>query len=293
MKSPYVRNCCMAAAFCFFSMSASAQYGAPPADSGNGKGAGSPAATPRTSDGHPDLSGFWNNGSGTFVDKTADGSIDLRIGARPDPNKAATPQTPRPAPSLPIYQPWAVQKIKEINAVSYGPTNRNDPQLSCLPLGIPRQWTPLQIVQTPGQVVILYETLVGQAFRVIPTDGRPHPKDLDPTFYGDSVGHWEGNTLVVDVIGFNDKTWLGGGEGKPGEQLGWFHSEDMRVVERYTREGNTLTYEATVEDPKVLTKPWTISPRRVKLADSTDRIMEAPPCIDHDKEHVVTGNENH
>jgi len=290
MKSSLLRNSRLAAVLCFVSISASAQYGGPPADSGKAKGTKTPLATPRSSDGHPDLSGFWNNGSGTFVDKSADGSIDLRIGVRPDPTK---PPAPRPAPSLPSYQPWAVEKIKEINSVTYGPTNRNDPQLSCLPLGIPRQWTPLQIVQTPGQVVILYETLVGQAFRVIPTDGRPHPTDLDPTFYGDSVGHWEGNTLVVDVIGFNDKTWLGGGEGKPGEQLGWFHSEDMHITERYTREGNTLTYEATVEDPKVFTKPWTITPRRVDLAPPTDRIFEAPPCIDYDKQHVVSGNESH
>ena len=97
-------------------------------------------------------------------------------------------------------------------------------------------------------------------FRVIPTDGRPHRADADPSYMGDSIGRFEGDTLVVDVTNFNDDTWLGSD--------GYFHTEKMHVVERLTRKGDVLTYSATVEDPDVLAKPWTTTPRRLKLSTS-------------------------
>ena len=96
-------------------------------------------------------------------------------------------------------------------------------------------------------MVILYE--VHHAFRFIPTDGRPHPDDIEPSYLGDSIGRWDGDTLVVDVVGFNTNTWLVG--------VGTFHSEKLRVTERYTRDTyDTIIYEVTMEDPEVLTKPW-------------------------------------
>jgi hypothetical protein len=119
----------------------------------------------------------------------------------------------------------------------------------CLPRGVPDtigEPYPIQIVQTPKQVVILYEA--GDYFRVIPTDGRDHPKDLDPTWMGNSVGHWEGDTLVVDVVGVNDK--VGVGE--------YRHTTAYHLVERFERTRyDTLKYSATIEDPNVFAEPWT------------------------------------
>jgi hypothetical protein len=119
----------------------------------------------------------------------------------------------------------------------------------CLPRGVPdtiNEPYPFQIVQTPNLVVILYEA--GEYFRVIPTDGRPHPKDLDPTWMGNSVGHWDGDTFVVDVIGVNDKVSVGE----------YRHTTAYHVVERFQRVSyNTLKYSATIDDPNVFAAPWT------------------------------------
>jgi hypothetical protein len=130
------------------------------------------------------------------------------------------------------------------------PYNENDlgQGVLCVPPGLPAataQPYPLQIVEKPDLVVILYEAY--HLFRVIHTDGRPHPADLDPTWMGNSVGHWEGDTLVVDVTGFNDKT----------EIDGFHHTTAYHVVERYRRTlYDTLSYEATIEDPNVWVGPW-------------------------------------
>jgi len=119
----------------------------------------------------------------------------------------------------------------------------------CLPRGVPDtigEPYPVQIVQTPDLVVILYEA--GEFFRVIPTDGRPHPSDLDPTWMGNSVGHWDGDTLVVDVIGVNDKVSVGE----------YRHTTAYHLVERFTRVSyDTLKYSATIDDPNVFAQPWT------------------------------------
>jgi hypothetical protein len=107
---------------------------------------------------------------------------------------------------------------------------------------------PQQIIQTPKQVVMLYEYM--NVFRVIPLNAK-HPDDLIPAYMGNSAGHWEGDTLVVDVTGFNDKTWLSG--------TGTFHSEALHITERFTRvDKDQINYDVTMEDPKVLTKPWTL-----------------------------------
>jgi hypothetical protein len=121
----------------------------------------------------------------------------------------------------------------------------------CLPPGVPgtTEWPyPLQIVQKPGLVVILYEA--EHLSRVVPTDGRPHPDDLDATWMGNSVGRWDGDTLVVDVTGFNDQ----------GAVREYRHTSAYHVIERYHRTAyDTIAYEATVEDPNVFVAPWRIS----------------------------------
>jgi hypothetical protein len=135
------------------------------------------------------------------------------------------------------------------NAVSLAETN--DPITKCFPPGVPRIYLiraePFEIMQAPGRVVMLFE--YDHFVRNIHTDGRQHAKDPAPTWMGDAVGKWEGDTLVVDTVGFNDKTWIDN-DGHP-------HSEDMRVVERIRRVSHdTLTIDTTIEDPKAYTKPW-------------------------------------
>ena len=125
--------------------------------------------------------------------------------------------------------------------------------------------------------------LFRSAYRVIYTDGRKHTplQELDGTWKGESIGHWDGDMLVVDTIGFNDESWLDIG--------GYFHSENMHVIERLRREGDTITYQATVEDPDVLLKPWTMNPRVLGLnKDPNAWLIESLPCVEHDASHLVT-----
>ena len=195
---------------------------------------------PRTADGKPDLSGVW----------IANGAMLLLFGEeeakaiRQADAATGRPAPPRPEP--PPYKPEAEAKRQ------YYVDRRgiDDPMARCLISGVPRitvRPLPFQIVQLPGQIIFLYE--VHHAFRIIPTDGRPHPDDIEPSYLGDSVARWEGDTLVVDVTGFNENTWLAG--------VGTIHSEKLHVTERYTRDTfDTIRYEVTMEDPEVFTKPW-------------------------------------
>ena len=144
----------------------------------------------------------------------------------------------------PPYKPELAAKVKDLSDRQ----SQEDPAFYCKPAGVPRMGAPSQILQMPGQVVFLYAT---NLFRLVPTDGRPHRTDIDTSYMGDSVGRWDGDTLVVDVNNLNDDTWLG--------PDGYFHTEAMHVVERLTRNGDTLTYQATVEDPNVFTKPWVMN----------------------------------
>jgi hypothetical protein len=194
---------------------------------------------PRTADGKPDLSGIW-----------IAGGIALLFGEEEaarirEADKAAGRPAPPPR-EPPPYKPEADKKRQEYLARR----GIDDPMARCLLTGVPRitvRPLPFEIVQLPNRVIILYE--IHHAFRIIPTDGRPHPDDLEPSYLGDSVARWEGDTLVVDVIGFNDKTWLAG--------VGTIHSERLRVTERYRRDTyDTIIYDVTMDDPEVFTKPW-------------------------------------
>jgi hypothetical protein len=208
----------------------------------------SQSTIPRASDGKPDLTGVWQGGSsrrGTWEEANAGLGVG---GTGRDPTAPANPASQQvindPAP----YQPWAASKVLE----SFNNRGIDDPNGLCLPPGVPRAnlvgLFPIQIIQTPRQIVMLYEYM--NVFRVIPLDAK-HRDDAVPTYMGDSVGRWEGDTLVVDTIAFNDKTWLTG--------TGTFHTESLHVTERYTRvDKDQINYEATMEDPNVLTRPWTI-----------------------------------
>ena len=203
---------------------------------------------PRAADGKPDLTGVWQGGS-TQRGNWEEANSGLGVGGtgRNPSAPAVGSSNDRPAgrPGAP-YQDWAAKKVLE----AFNRRGIDDPTSLCLPAGIPRSVMlglfPQQIIQTPTQIVILYEYM--SAFRVIPLNVE-HPDDMLPSYMGNSVGHWEGDTLVVDLVGFNDKTWLAG--------TGTFHSDALHITERYTRvDGDRIDYEVTMEDPNVLTKPW-------------------------------------
>ena len=205
---------------------------------------------PRTADGKPDLTGVWQGGSnriGTWEEANANGGQGAGGLAQSTNTPPRVANVKLPPPEPPPYKPEFVKKVRE----AFDRRGIDEPMARCYPPGVPRTTVlglfPMQIVQTPTTVVLLFE--VFGVFRVIPINGK-HPDDADPSFSGDSVGRWEGDTLVVDVTNFNDKTWL--------SAVGTLHSEKLHVVERYTRlDENTIQYSATMEDPDVFTKPWT------------------------------------
>ncbi len=151
-----------------------------------------------------------------------------------------------PKGTTPPFTPWAAAKFKTAD------TKINDPNLACLPHGIPRLMfvpLPMEIMKVPDKILIYQEA--GNQLRQIHMN-RGHHADLDPNYNGDSVGKWDGDTLVVDTIGFNDVTWL--------DHVGLPHTEALHVVERIHRvDHDTLVDDFTIEDPKAYTKPWTAS----------------------------------
>ena len=176
---------------------------------------------PRAPDGHPDLSGFWQ---GPLL-RTMFESV------------GGPPLTP------------AGKAAYENNL-----KNSVNPEGLCLFAGIPRasiSGVPFEIVQNSSRVAFLYELMT--TWRSIPIDGRSHPKDIEPSFFGNGIGRWDGDTLVIDSIGFKEKlSWIDD-DAHP-------HSDGMHVVERWRRtDAQHLAHEVTVEDPKYYTKPWTFS----------------------------------
>jgi hypothetical protein len=229
---------------------------------------------PHTSEGKPDLSGVWQGGGASGL-AFAIGSSNAKAARPGDAAVASAPAAVVPSRVTPPYQDWILPKLKELR----DRRNIDDPSARCLLVGVPRitnEPLPLKIIQTKDEITFLYETF--HAFRVIPTDGRKHPDDIDSSFLGDSVARWEGDTLVVDVIGFNDKTWLGAG----GATL---HSDALHVTERYTRvDYDTITYEVTIDDPKVFTKTWSPAPTFLSLRPG-ERLHEYE-CIENNEDIV-------
>ena len=223
------------------------------------------AKTPRASDGNPDLSGVWQTeyappgeneklfGAALVKDFVVPGDdpstfskyfINILVDFQPEES--------------PI-RPGAAELLRK-NAERRGPDN---PATRCLPQGLPRadilSYAPFKIIQTPGVIAVLYE--VDNTHRQIYTDGRKLPVDPQPSWLGYSVGRWEGDTLVVDVAGFNDKSWL--------DLFGHPHSEDLRIQERFhRRDFGHMDLTVTVEDPKMYTRPITIKVTELLVPDS-------------------------
>ena len=147
------------------------------------------------------------------------------------------------------------------------------------------QGAPARIFQTENDITLFYRGGIdgggGYAeFRMIPVDGRPHDprRALQYTYMGYTVGRWEGDTLVLDSIGFSDETWLGRG--------GFFHSDKMRIVEKFTRTGNQMLYDVTIEDPEVLVKPWVMPSRTLRLGNANTIIAERGSCTESEHSEV-------
>jgi hypothetical protein len=236
---------------------------------------------PRLPDGHPDLNGTWDNGSGIdFIQpqKLADGSTcvsgcrPLASAAAPPPPSSAARQAAAAA-SVPHYRPELLAKVKDLDKRQV----ETDPVLRCQNPGLPRIGPPDKIVQQARQIVFLYDDVSGAFWRIIPMDGRPHRADVDPSYLGDSIGHWEGDTLVIEANQFNDTSWL--------TDNGAFHTTDLRVTERLRRVGDTIEYQAIAEDPKVLVEPWKPRMRILKLTHQ--ELAEPTPCVDQDLKHLV------
>ena len=225
--------------------------------------------TPRRADGKPDMTGNWG---GPFNPITGSGT--RRCGPTQKECKTAQDNfwvdyewiSPSRFGVLgrPIYKPEFWDKTQELDQW----TNKYDPVMTCQPLGLPRQGTPFRIIQTDKDVLMFYRQYADYGggnteFRDIPTDGRARNAQtaLVATYYGYSIGKWEGDTLVIDSTSFVDTTWFGRG--------GLFHSANMHMIEKLTRVGNEIRYDMTIDDPEVLVEPW-VMPTRVLRAGGGD-----------------------
>jgi hypothetical protein len=245
--------------------------------------------TPRLPSGKPDLTGSWQ-GVGGGQRGVPGGMFRRCTPFQPvcmewtNQSQDFTFMAPsRLDPNQPLYKPEYWDKVEELDQW----TNRDDPVMTCLPLGLVRTGPPSRIFATDKDLTFLYRGGLdgggGYAeFRMIPLDGRPHDpqRALNPTYYGYTIGKWEGDTLVLDSIGFSDETWLGRG--------GKFHSDKMRVIEKLTRKGNELLYEVTVDDPVVFVQPWVMNPRTLKLSANQTIIQERGNCYEGEREEVTS-----
>jgi hypothetical protein len=181
------------------------------------------AAVPRLPDGKPDLSGVWER---PFVDDMTKNKA----------NQQGTPELP--------FTPAGLENWKKYDAAKF------DYTAHCLPLGLTRSMNspfPVQLIHTPSQLAILVE--MNNTFHIVPTDGRKHPTDLGPLWNGLSTGHWDGDTMVVETTGFNDKSRL--------DTAGHPHSDVLHVTQRFTStDGTHLAYEVIIDDPKTYTSTW-------------------------------------
>jgi hypothetical protein len=193
----------------------------------------------------PDLNGFWNN-----------------------------QYTPNLATALghePPYTPYGLERWKNVDT-------QNDPTAKCLPVGPSRAFTapfPFQVIQTSGMIAFLYEYQT--IYRMIYTDGRPHPDDIFdyPEFMGHSIGHWEGDTLVIDTVGINERSWL--------DTAGHEHSARLHLTERMQKiDEDHIKWTVTYDDPVFFTEPWSIT-RTFTRGKATDRIM-AYSCEENNKD---------
>ncbi len=233
-------------------------------------------ATPRTADGKPNLDGVWAGGAdpsgkpsgadnvtfagrgGTFFGFEEDNGLNRLA----DTNK-------------PIYLPKWWETIKNNDYMG----NWEDPLHKCMPNGVPRLGAPNQIIHLPERniAILFYQGgfIGSNDYRIVPTDGRAHnlANVVAETWKGDPVAHWEGDTLVIESVGFTDTSWP--------HKSGYIHGYNVKVIERLTRTGNQLRWEATVEDPEYLAEPWKMTPivRNLVTTSGVIFLAEDLPCL--------------
>ena len=212
-----------------------------------------PIGIPRTTDGKPDLSGVWqalNTAAWNVQNHVAEKNVPAGVGV------VEGDEIP--------YQPWALKKKAE----NFKTRAKSDPETKCYLPGVPRityMPYPFEIVQTPKTTAILYEYV--HATRTIFADGTMHPPGHIDWWMGDSRGRWDGDTFVVDVVDFNEDTWF--------DRAGNFHSDELHVIERYTMlDRDHIQYSATIEDPKVFTRPWTVSMPLYRRIEKNPQVLE-------------------
>jgi hypothetical protein len=261
-------------------------------------------ATPRLADGHPDMTGNWGGpplvitGSGTRrcgPTQVVGAGINPEVGCKTgqdnfwvdyewiSPSRfGLVSNTGEPLkPSRPNYKPEFWDKIQYLDAW----TNKEDPIMTCQPMGLPREGTPSRIIQTASDIIFLYTTSDygggNMEFRDVPTDGRKRPDTVEAYYMGLSIGKWEGDTLVIDSTNFVDTTWFGRG--------GLFHSADMHMIEKLTRKGDEILYQVTIEDPDVLIEPWVMPDRILRVrAGAPQVIHERAFCEVYESGNIST-----
>jgi hypothetical protein len=237
-------------------------------------GAGAPAVSrpwppERLPDGQPDVQGLWSavNAGSTSLTNPVSGGADFDRRATGVEARVPSRIIDPPDGQLP-YQPWAAARVKQQGEDYRKPTKPEhiDPQHRCMVSGVPRLYTivpSFKIIQPPGSVVFIWDEY--HAYRIVPLDGRPHVASNVKLWMGDGRGHWEGNTLVIDTTNVR---------GARLTYTGDFHSENAHIVERLTFiDANTMNYEATVDDPTVFTRPWTM--RVVERRRPDDEMWES------------------
>jgi hypothetical protein len=223
--------------------------------------------TPRTADGHPDLTGVWTGGFPSPA-----GPYTVRRMGTFEPDQSVLQRGV--AWNKPIYKPEFWEKVRSLDFSMVDV----DPAFRCLPPGVPRQTAPQKILQTPKELVFYN----GTSTRFVPVDGRERdPLDSDySSWSGIPLGHWEADTLVVESVGFTDESWL--------QWQGYFHTAEMKVTERLRRDGDLLFYTFTVDDPEVLAEPWTSDTYVRRLNPNPGaRVEEPQPCSEQDLKSIV------
>ncbi len=229
------------------------------------------SSIPRSPDGKPDFSGIWQSLSG------ADYGLEPHVATKGEPPGAGVVEG-----NVIPYQPSALKQ----RAKNFAARATDDPRHKCFTLGTPRGLygtEPFQIFQRPRDLTVLFE--FGHPARTIHTNGTEHPDGHIDFWLGDSRGHWEGDTLVVDVTDFNGETWL--------DRVGDFNSDELHLVERWSFvDRNTIRYRATFNDPKVYTRPWTIEVLLYRRLEPNVQIIENYcASLDYDKYYPVpSGN---
>lgn len=220
---------------------------------------------------HPDLSGVWAyavDQPGGGIKQVVDGETIVALADRSArlPARMEVPGS-LPYQPAPVYRDEFQAKVKELDANQ----SRTDQVFYCGRPGVPRLGPPRKIIQSEQEVVFLYEDMSGDTWRIVPLNAK-HDPDLDPSYNGDAIGWWDAGTLIVESVNLVEDTWFG--------ELGYFHSDAMKVTERLWLHEGQLAYQVTVEDPKVLSQPWTMAPRLIKR--SAMALQETPVCIDFD-----------